>query len=139
MSNPPYRALRIILGIVCVFTAAAGLLLVFSGKLLVMRLFLRPPEAEISTLLLLVMRELIGRISSHAQCVDLFRVSRPGSQRGYRERTHCGSLHPGHNTVAVALYAGHSPALSRLFNLGAIADSVGTGSCAPFHAAATER
>ncbi len=60
MSNPPYRALRIILGIVCVFTAAAGLLLVFSGKLLVMRLLLRPPETEISTLLLFVMRELGG-------------------------------------------------------------------------------
>ncbi len=43
MSNAPYRALRIILGIVSVFTAAAGLLLVFSGKPLVMRLLLRPP------------------------------------------------------------------------------------------------
>src|SRR6266851_1953129 len=57
MVNPPYRALRIILGIVCVFTAAAGLLLVFGGKPLVMRLLLRPPETEVSTLLLFVMRE----------------------------------------------------------------------------------
>ncbi len=60
MVNPPYRALRIILGIVCVFTVAAGLLLVFSGKPLVMRLLLRPPETEVSTLLLFVMRELGG-------------------------------------------------------------------------------
>ena len=60
MVNPPYRALRIILGIVSVFTAAAGLLLVFSGKPLVMRLLLRPPETEVSTLLLFVMRELGG-------------------------------------------------------------------------------
>ena len=60
MPNPPYRALRIILGIVSAFTAAAGLLLVFSGKALVMRLLLRPPEAEVSTLLLFVMRELGG-------------------------------------------------------------------------------
>ncbi len=44
MSNPPYRALRIILGIVSVFAAAAGLLLVFTGKPLLMRLLLRPPE-----------------------------------------------------------------------------------------------
>jgi len=56
MSNPPYRALRIILGIFSVFTAAAGLLIVFNGKPLVMRLFLRPPEPKTSTLLLFVQR-----------------------------------------------------------------------------------
>ena len=60
MSNPPYRALRIILGIVSVFTAVAGLLIVFSGKPLVMRLLLYPPETEVSTLLLFTMRELGG-------------------------------------------------------------------------------
>jgi hypothetical protein len=60
MANPPYRALRIILGIVSVFTAAAGLLLVFSGKPLLMRLLLHPPETEVSTLLLFVMKELGG-------------------------------------------------------------------------------
>jgi uncharacterized BrkB/YihY/UPF0761 family membrane protein len=60
MSNPPYRALRIILGIVSVFTAVAGLLIVFSGRSLVMRLLLRPPEIEVSTLLLFLMRELGG-------------------------------------------------------------------------------
>jgi hypothetical protein len=60
MSNPPYRALRILLGIVSAFTAAAGLLLVFAGKPLIMRLFLYPPETEVSTLLLFMMRELGG-------------------------------------------------------------------------------
>jgi len=60
MSNPPYRALRIILGIVSVFTASAGLLIVFSGRSLVMRLLLRPPETEVSILLLFLMRELGG-------------------------------------------------------------------------------
>jgi hypothetical protein len=44
MSNPPYRALRIILGIFSLFTAAAGLLIVFNGKPLVTRLLLHPPE-----------------------------------------------------------------------------------------------
>jgi hypothetical protein len=52
--------LRIILGIFSLFTAAAGLLLVFSGKPLVMHLVLRPPETEVSTLLLFVMTELGG-------------------------------------------------------------------------------
>jgi hypothetical protein len=60
MSNPPYRALRIILGIFSLFTAAAGLLFVFSGKPLLMRILLRPPETEVSTLLLFMMRELGG-------------------------------------------------------------------------------
>jgi hypothetical protein len=60
MSNPPYRALRIILGIFSLFTAAAGLLFVFSGKPLLLRILLRPPETEVSTLLLFVMRELGG-------------------------------------------------------------------------------
>jgi len=60
MSNPPYRALRIILGIFSVFTAAAGLLTVFNGRPLIMRLFLHPPETEVSTLLLFVMREFSG-------------------------------------------------------------------------------
>ena len=60
MSNPPYRALRIILGIFSLFTAAAGLLFVFSGKPLLMRIFLHPPETEVSTLLLFMMRELGG-------------------------------------------------------------------------------
>jgi hypothetical protein len=60
MANPPYRALRIILGIFSLFTAAAGLLFIFSGKPLVIRLLLRPHETEVSTLLLFVMRELGG-------------------------------------------------------------------------------
>ena len=60
MSNPPYRALRIILGIFSLFTAAAGLLFVFSGKPLLMRILLHPPETEVSTLLLFMMRELGG-------------------------------------------------------------------------------
>ncbi len=60
MSNPPYRALRIILGIFSVFTAAAGLLIVFNGKPLIMRLLLHPPETEVSTLQLFAMRELGG-------------------------------------------------------------------------------
>ncbi len=60
MSRPPYRALRTILGVFCLFTAVGGLLFIFSGKPLVMRLFLRPPESEVSTLLLFVMKEMGG-------------------------------------------------------------------------------
>src|SRR3989441_8665171 len=62
MSRPPYRALRIILGIFSFLAAAGGLLLIFSGKPLVLRLFLRPPESEVSTLLLIMAKEMGGLI-----------------------------------------------------------------------------
>jgi hypothetical protein len=62
MSRPPYRALRIILGIFSLFTAVGGLLIIFSSRPMVMRLFLRPPESEVSTLLLLVTKEMGGLI-----------------------------------------------------------------------------
>ncbi len=62
MSKPPYRVLRVILGIFSLFTAVGGLILIFSSRPLVMRLFLRPPESEVSTLLLLVTKEMGGLI-----------------------------------------------------------------------------
>ena len=60
MSGPPYRALRIVLGIFSLLGAAGGLVLIFSGSALMLRLFLRPPESEVSTLLLFMMREMGG-------------------------------------------------------------------------------
>ncbi len=62
MSKPPYRVLRVILGIFSLFTAVGGLILIFSSRAMVMRLFLRPPESEVSTLLLLVTKEMGGLI-----------------------------------------------------------------------------
>src|SRR5713226_379534 len=97
-----------------------------------------PPSRDGSLHLAALRDEGIGRISSHAQCIVLFCISRPGSQCGYREWAHCGPLHPGHNTLAVALHAGRSPTLSWLLNLGAIADSVGTGRRALFPATARD-
>ena len=79
--------------------------------------------------------ELVG---SHAQCVVLFRILRPGSQCRGRECTHCGTLHPGDNTVAIALYAGHPPTLSQLPDLGAVSNPAGTGSSALFPATARD-
>ncbi len=58
--RPPYRALRIILGIFSVLTAIGGFLIIFSGRPLIMRLFLRPPESEVSTLLLVAVKEMGG-------------------------------------------------------------------------------
>jgi len=62
MSEPPYRGLRIILGIFSLITAVVGLVIIFSNKPMIMRLFLRPPESEVSTLLLIVAKEMGGLI-----------------------------------------------------------------------------
>ena len=62
MSEPPYRGLRIILGIFSLLTAVGGLVIIFSNKPMIMRLFLRPPESEVSTLLLIMTKEMGGFI-----------------------------------------------------------------------------
>ena len=62
MSRPPYRALRIILGVFSVLAAVGGLFMIFASKPLIMRMFLRPPEAEVSTLLLFVLKEMGGLV-----------------------------------------------------------------------------
>ena len=51
MPQPPYRALRTALVIFSLLTAAGGLLMIFGGKPLKARLFLCPPESELSILL----------------------------------------------------------------------------------------
>jgi hypothetical protein len=60
MSKPPYRALQIVLGFLALLMFTGGLLLIFSSKPVVARLFLHPPEAEISTLLLFTLKEMGG-------------------------------------------------------------------------------
>jgi hypothetical protein len=60
MSKPPYRALRIVLGFLSLLMAIGGVVLIFSSKALILRLFLHPPEAEISTLLLGALKEMGG-------------------------------------------------------------------------------
>src|SRR6266481_4310050 len=62
MPGPPYRGLRILLGIFSLLTAAGGLVIIFSDRPVIMRLFLHPPESEVSTLLLVVAKEMGGLI-----------------------------------------------------------------------------
>jgi hypothetical protein len=60
MSQPSYRALRIVLGFLSLLLAIGGIVMIFSSKPLVMRVFMHPPEFEISTLLLAALKELGG-------------------------------------------------------------------------------
>jgi hypothetical protein len=60
MSTPPYRALRIVLRVFSVLVGFGSLLMIFAGKPLVVRVFLRPPDAEVSTLLLFLLKETGG-------------------------------------------------------------------------------
>ncbi len=60
MSQPPYRPLRVMLGFLALLLAVGGMLLVFSSKPLIMRVFMHPPESEIATLLLAAVKEMGG-------------------------------------------------------------------------------
>jgi hypothetical protein len=62
MPQPPYRALGIVLRALSVLAALGGLLLIFAEKALIVRIFLRPPEAEVSTLLLSLLKEIGGMV-----------------------------------------------------------------------------
>ncbi len=60
MPEPPYRALCILLPVFSLLAAVGGLVLIFAEKPLIMRILLRPPEAEVSSLLLSLLKELGG-------------------------------------------------------------------------------
>jgi hypothetical protein len=60
MPQPPYRTLRTVLRVFSILVVIGGLLMIFSGKPAVVRIFMRPPEGEISTLLLFVLKEMGG-------------------------------------------------------------------------------
>ena len=60
MSRPPYRPLRVVLGFLSLLLAIGGVLMIFSSKPLIMRVFMHPPESEISTLLLAALKEMGG-------------------------------------------------------------------------------
>jgi hypothetical protein len=62
MLEPPYRALRILLGLFSLLAAIGGLVLIFADRPLTMRILLRPPEGEVSTLLGSLLKEMGGMV-----------------------------------------------------------------------------
>lgn len=55
-----YRGTRIFLAAVSALLAIGGLVMIFSGQQLLMRIFMRPPAAEVSTLMLFITKEFGG-------------------------------------------------------------------------------
>jgi len=72
MTNPPYRVLRIVLLVMSLLSVAGGLVLIFSSKPLLMQFFLHPPESEITTLLLVMTKEVGGLIVAFVGLLLLF-------------------------------------------------------------------
>ena len=62
MPEPPYRTLRIFLRVFSLLAVAGGLLMIFAEKPLIVRIFLRPPEGEVTTLLLCLLKEMGGMV-----------------------------------------------------------------------------
>jgi hypothetical protein len=62
MTGAPYRSLRIFLRAFSLLAALGGLLMIFAEKPLIVRIFLRPPEGEVSTLLLSLLKEMGGMV-----------------------------------------------------------------------------
>jgi hypothetical protein len=62
MPEPPYRALSILLRVFSLLAALGGLLLIFAEKPLIVRILLRPPEGEVSTLFLSILKEMGGMV-----------------------------------------------------------------------------
>lgn len=60
MVQADYRATRISLAVISVLLAIGGLFMVFSSKALLMRMFMSPPPAEVSTLMLFMTKEFGG-------------------------------------------------------------------------------
>jgi len=74
MSQPPHRALRVLLGFLSLLFATGGVFLMFSSRSLILRVFMHPPESEISTLLLAAVKEMGGLVLMLSAI--LFRASR---------------------------------------------------------------
>src|SRR5579864_4253866 len=62
MPAPPCRALRFFLRVFSLCAVAGGALMIFAEKPLVVRILLQPPEGEVTTLLLSLLKETGGMV-----------------------------------------------------------------------------
>ena len=62
MSQPPYPVLKVALRIFSALLVIGALFMIFASRALVVWIFLHPPEAEVSTLLLFLLKEMGGMV-----------------------------------------------------------------------------
>jgi hypothetical protein len=62
MPESPHRALRIVLRVFSLLAVLGGLLMILAEKPVIVRIFLRPPEGEVTTLLLSLLKEMGGMV-----------------------------------------------------------------------------
>jgi len=60
MLKPPHRTLCFLLRAFSLLTVLGGLFMIFAERSLVVRILLRPPEAQVSTLLLALLKDMGG-------------------------------------------------------------------------------
>ena len=60
MPQPTYRALQIVLGFFSLLFVIGGVFLMYSKPSVILRVFMHPPESEVSTLLLATLKEMGG-------------------------------------------------------------------------------
>jgi hypothetical protein len=77
MANERYQALRIVLQIMAILFVVGGLLMIFGNKVVIMRLFMHPPELEVSTLLLFTLKEM-GSVALMLAALLWFAARDPG-------------------------------------------------------------
>ena len=113
MSQPTYRALRVVLGFLSLFMAIGSVLLIFSSKPLIMRVFMHPPEFEISTLLLAALKEMGGLTLMLS--VMLFLASRdPERNVAIIDAVSCAVSAYWRSRRCFALHVGRGEALSEV-------------------------
>ena len=132
MSQPPYRALRIVLGFLSLLLALGGLLLIFSSRALILRVFMHPPESEISTLLLAAVKEMGGIVLTLS--VMLLLAARDPE----RNVAIIGGMTLGLCIAHLSLHPGCTEPLSGVFDLGAFLGSAGAGGRSLLFAAAKD-
>ena len=62
MFEPSYRPLRILLGVFSLLATLGGVLMIFADRPLMVRILLRPPEGELSTLAASLLKEMGGMV-----------------------------------------------------------------------------
>jgi hypothetical protein len=124
MSQPPYRALRVVLGFLSLLLAIGGLLMIFGSKALIMRVFMHLPR---NLYLASSDAEGDGWDCADGQRDAVSGLARPRAQRGDYRHGQCGFLRTGNHATRVSVHVGRGKALSGVSDLGTVLRAISLG------------